>query len=155
MPKTLLPHYTYRGARALVILHEQYMREFLSTWRKAKQLDVKLPATDDPDYQSLDHLLSHVLRAARGYMTWMCEKLELPDPGIDNYPPPETAEREAGAFLEHVLEKWREPLAQVEEKLCYESHKSRWGMDYSIDSMLEHAVMHPLRHIFQLEELME
>jgi hypothetical protein len=25
---------------------------------------------------------------------------------------------------------------------------------YSIDAMLEHAVMHPIRHSYQLEELM-
>ena len=39
-----------------------------------------LPKTDDPAYESLDTLLHHVFRAARGYMTWMCEVLELPDP---------------------------------------------------------------------------
>jgi uncharacterized damage-inducible protein DinB len=140
----------------MVILHDKYMREFLVTWRKAKQLQINLPVTDDPDYQSLDHLLSHLLRAARGYMTWMCKKLGLPDPGIDNFPPPETAERDAEAFLQHVLEKWREPLANVAAEAFENiSYKSRWGMDYSIDSMLEHAVMHPIRHIFQLEELME
>ena len=48
--------------------------------------------------------------AARGYMTWMCEVLELPDPEI-RIPPEPTA-------------------------------------------LLEHAVMHPIRHAFQLEELM-
>jgi hypothetical protein len=34
-------------------------------------------------------------------------------------------------------------------------HKTRWGEDMSCESMLEHAVMHPHRHRFQLEELME
>jgi len=48
--------------------------------------------------------------AARGYMTWMCEVLELPDPEI-RIPPEPTA-------------------------------------------LLEHADMHPIRHAFQLEELM-
>ena len=38
-------------------------------------------------------LLNHALRAARGYMVWMCEKLELPDPEIE--PPPELAVIEA------------------------------------------------------------
>jgi hypothetical protein len=27
-------------------------------------------------------------------------------------------------------------------------------MDYSIDSMLEHALVHPMRHAFQLEEML-
>jgi len=29
--------------------------------------------------------------------------------------------------------------------------RSRWGVSYSVDAMLEHAVMHPMRHAFQIE----
>ena len=35
------------------------------------------------------------------------------------------------------------------------THKSDWCMEISLDDLLEHAVMHPLRHGFQLEELLE
>ena len=31
---------------------------------------------------------------------------------------------------------------------------TRWGSPYSINAMLEHAVMHPIRHRFQLENLL-
>jgi hypothetical protein len=31
---------------------------------------------------------------------------------------------------------------------------SRWNVHYCIDAMLEHAVMHPIRHTFQLQELL-
>jgi len=30
-------------------------------------------------------------------------------------------------------------------------HESRWGVKDYVDAMLEHAVMHPIRHAFQLE----
>jgi len=30
----------------------------------------------------------------------------------------------------------------------------RWGEDYNIEQMLEHAVVHPMRHRIQLERLM-
>jgi hypothetical protein len=36
-----------------------------------------------------------------------------------------------------------------------EEHTTRWGATLSIDGMLEHAVLHPARHRFQLEELLE
>ncbi len=149
-----LPPYSYRGARAMVILHEQHLRAFLPVWKKAKKLKSPLPKTKDTDYASYDHLLHHVLRAARGYITWMCEKLELPDPGIPLAPEADVVAKQAEAFLDLVLEKWRKPLANTEESKFYVMHKSRWGMDYCVDSMLEHAVVHPIRHIFQLEELM-
>lgn len=155
MPTHDLQDYRYRGARALVLLHEKEMRALLPVWKRAKAAAVRLPATGDSDYASLDSLLHHALRAARGYMTWLCEKLGLPDPGIE--PPPEAArvEREAEQYVEHLLARWRTPLAEVEEARFGATHKTRWGEDMSCEGMLEHAVMHPIRHRFQLEELME
>jgi uncharacterized damage-inducible protein DinB len=147
-----LPEHKFRGARALVLLHERYLRECIMVWKQAKAANVKLPKTDDPDYQSMDHLLHHILRAARGYMTWLCEKLGLPDPGIREAPKPETAAAEVDEFLEHVLKKWRTPLVSLTEEQSEQVYKSRWGTDYSIDAMLEHAVMHPIRHTFQMQE---
>ena len=48
-----------------------------------------------------------------------------------------------------------DPLQEIEEKHFHSPcYQSRWGVDYCIDAMLEHAVMHPIRHVFQLEELM-
>lgn len=154
MPEELA-HYRYRGARALVLLHEAHQRQFLDVWREAKAAGVKLPETDDEDYESLETLLRHVLRAARGYMVWMCKQLELPDPGIRPPPELEMIEAEADGYLEHLLERWREPLADVEErKFEPATFLSNWGTPYCIEAMLEHAAMHPLRHQFQLRNLL-
>ena len=155
MPIHDLSNYRYRGARALVLLHERALRELLPAWRRARAAQVRLPSTQDPDYASLETLLHHALRAARGYMTWMCEKLGLPDSGIDPSPEASRVEQEAERYIEHVLERWRLPLADVEEARFGATHKTRWGEDMSLEGMLEHAVMHPLRHRFQLEELLE
>jgi uncharacterized damage-inducible protein DinB len=155
MPVQELSDYRFRGARALVLLHDAAMREFLPVWMRAKQRGTPLPATTDPSYASLQALLHHVLRASRGYMTWLCEKLGLPDPGIEPAPDADRVEAEAERYLEHLLARWRLPLAEVEEKRFDAIHKARWGEDMSCQSMLEHAVMHPHRHRFQLEELME
>jgi hypothetical protein len=154
MPAKELSNYRYRGARALVLLHESALRAYLAAWRRALAANVRLPATDDPSYASLQTLLVHGLGAARGYMTWLCEKLGLPDPGIDVPPKPENVEKEAERYVEHLLARWRLPLVDVEEARFNAIHKSRWGEDISLESMLEHAVMHPHRHSFQLEELM-
>ena len=155
MPTHDLQDYRWRGARALVLLHDQSMREFLPVWREAVRRGVHLPATADPDYASLQTLLHHLFRASRGYMTWLCEKLELPDPGIETAPQPEVVEREADRYLEHLLERWRTPLAGLDEDRLQPIFKTRWGADLSGESMLEHAVVHPMRHRFQLKELME
>lgn len=147
--------YRSGGARALVLLHERHLRSFLSTWLRARAAGVTLPETEDPGYASMETLLRHVLRAARGYLTWICERLELPDPGIEPTPEPDVIEEQARDHLEHLLRRWRSPLAGVtDEQLEQGVHRSRWGTEYCIDAMLEHAVMHPIRHEFQLQNLM-
>jgi len=150
----ILKKYKYNGAHAMVLLHEKHLRSCLQTWREAKSLNIGLPETDDTDYQSLDTLLKHILRSARGYMIWMCAKLNLPDPEIERTPDTELIESNADRYLNHLLEKWRLPLAEIpEEKFYTPVFKSNWGVDYCIDAMLEHAVMHPIRHEFQLKSL--
>jgi uncharacterized damage-inducible protein DinB len=150
-----LQGYRYRGARVLVLMHERELTAFLPVWRRARKAGLTLPSTQDPNYASLQSLLYHVLRCPRRYMTWICEKLGLPDPGIDQPPPVERIEEDAERFLLHVLDRWRLPLAHLDEERFGEIHVSYWGEQMSIEGMLEHAVVHPMRHAFQLEELME
>jgi hypothetical protein len=152
---TIFEKYQWGGARALVLLHDRHMRQFLSTWKRAKKAGVILPDTSDPAYQSIETFLRHVLKSAGGYMVWMCKKLNLPDPGIDDVPAIDEIEKRSDDYLNHVLERWTTPLANVPEDKFYKPlFTSRWGVDYCIEAMLEHAVMHPIRHEFQLLNLM-
>ena len=97
-----------------------------------------------------------MLSAAGGYMIWMCEVLALPGPGIRPAPDVSAIVSDADEYMEHVLERWRDPLREVpNEKLEAPEYPSHWQTRYCIDSMLEHAVMHPIRHAFQLDELLK
>lgn len=148
--------YRSRAVRALVRLHEEHLRRFVSTWRLALAASVTLPATQDPAYASLGALGRHVLSAAAGYMIWMCEALGLPDPGIRPAPDATAIIQDAEDYMAHVLERWLNPLREVaDDRLETPEYPSRWKTRYCIDSMLEHAVMHPIRHAFQLNELLQ
>ena len=46
--------------------------------------------------------------------------------------------------MEHVLERWRAPLQGVGDDRLDPPSIPRWQTRYSIDAMLEHAVMHPI-----------
>ena len=154
MPADLI--YRSRAVRALVLLHEEHLRNFVPTWRRALEIPVSLPESDDPAYISLGALGQHVLGAPSRYMIWMCEVLKLPDPGIRPVPDAVAIIRDAEEYMEHVLERWRTPLCDIgNEQLETPEYASRWQTRYCIDAMLEHAVMHPIRHAFQLEELMK
>ena len=151
-----LGSYKSRGARALVLLHEKHLRQCLEVWKQAKAASVKLPETSDEHYQSLETLLQHILRSAGSYMVGMCKNLGLTDPDINSVPEVDVIEIEADRYLGHVLERWRLPLAEVsDDRLEPPPELYTPGMPYWIDAMLEHAVMHPIRHEFQLRELMQ
>jgi len=151
-----LPQYQYRGAAALIALQDRFLREFVAFWRQAKAAGLQLPQnTGDPSYDSLEALLRHILRAARGYLTWICEKLELPDPQVIPTWEEYEIEKHADEYLDHLAERWAAPLKDIPEQRYFDqTYLSRWKAPYTIEEMLEHAVAHPLRHTYQLERLM-
>lgn len=155
LEKKTLPEYRYGAARTMVFMRGEYLKECLTTWKQTKAADIVLPETTDPAYVSLETLLAHVLRADRGYIVWICKMLELPDPGIEPAPAPDAVAEQAESYITHLIDRWQTPLADVEEERFYRpEYESNWGVRYCIDAMLEHAVMHPILHREQLEELL-
>jgi hypothetical protein len=146
-----------RGVRALVMLQMAEMDRLFVVWKKAKRAGVKLPATRDPAYQSLELLMRHALRACRGYLTWLCEVLGRPDPGVPDPPEPQDVAAKGGAYLKVLDRAWRAKMAWMPNNVLDSNkvHTSRWGAPMTVEAMLEHAVAHPMRHRLQLEELIE
>jgi hypothetical protein len=144
-----------RGVRALVHLQMLEMNELFLVWKKAKRAAVKLPKTDDPAYQSLDLLMRHPLRSCRGYLTWLCEVLKRPDPGVPDPPEAEKVAAQGAAYLEVLAKAWEKHMAWMPASVLdsFDVYKSRWGALMTVEAMFEHALVHPMRHRFQLEEL--
>lgn len=148
--------YAYGGARVLVELHERHLREFLRVWKEAAAARVRLPETADLNYASLEALLAHVLGCSARYLTWICEQIGVESPELEERPPAARLAGRADEYLEEVLSAWRGPLGTLTEAAAYQpAYESRWGTPYCIDAMLEHAVMHPIRHTEQLKRLLE
>jgi hypothetical protein len=146
--------YVYRGAEAMVRLHDSEMRRFFAEWETALSRGVVLPKSEDPDTASLAHLMRHVLSSACSYMEWICRVLELPDPKLDPVPEAKDIARLAEESLSKVLHRWALPLVEVEEDRFFRpGYPTRWGLDVCVESMLEHAIVHPMRHRYQLEGL--
>jgi uncharacterized damage-inducible protein DinB len=145
----------YRGVRALVTLHERELSRFTDTWKTAKARDVALPGTKHTPETTLEDVLVHVLHWARDYLVWSCEKLQLPDPGCAPIPEVSVVARKVDAYVEHLLARWKEPFRELpEDAFCEPVYRTRWGSHYPVEALLEHAVVHPMRHRLQLEELM-
>jgi uncharacterized damage-inducible protein DinB len=143
------------AVRNLVELHEVELNRFFEVWQKFCASGVALPETDDPSYESPEILGGHVFRAARGYLTWMGECLKRPVTDLDPETDAAAVARKARAFMDEMLAGWRRHLAVLEyDELAPATYMSRWGEPHTLEQMLEHAVVHPMRHRVQLERLM-
>jgi uncharacterized damage-inducible protein DinB len=138
-----------------VELHEIELNRFYDTWQKFLASGTPLPETADLSYQSADHLGGHVFRAARGHLTWIGECAKRLVAGLDTDTDCVSIARKGRPFVDAVLEAWRRELALLEDPdLAPATYKSRWGQDDNTEQMLEHVVVHPMRHRIQLERLM-
>lgn len=145
-----------RGVRSLVELHEEELRRFVATWKRFKAAGLPMPeAHGDPDYESPERLVAHVQGSARSYLLWIREVLEQPVAGLELIRDPAIIVPRLDAFLEETLAGWREHLVLLtSEQACDKQYVSRWGEPFTIEQMLEHAVVHPMRHRIQLERLL-
>ena len=146
-----------RGVRSLVELHERELREFVATWRRFVASGKPMPeAHGDSDYESAERLATHLQAAARGYLLWICEMLGRPIEGLPRVVDPQIVVPRLDAFMAETLEAWRTHLAPLEnEQIADKQYLSRWGEPHTIEQMLEHAVVHPMRHRIQLERILE
>lgn len=143
------------AVRSCVELHEIEINRFRETWEAFCASGTLLPRTDDPSYRSADSLGGHVIQSARSYLTWIGECVRRPVTDLDSDTDLVSIARKGRAFVDEVLAGWRRHLAFLEDtELAPAVYKSRWGEDYNIEQMLEHAVVHPMRHRIQLERLM-
>jgi uncharacterized damage-inducible protein DinB len=146
-----------RAVRSLVELHEREMRSFLEVWNRFVAAGAPMPeAHGDASYESRDRLGGHVLMAARGYLTRIGEWVGRPVTDVDASGDAAEIVARAPAFADEVLAAYRRHLAAVTtEELEPQSHRTRWGDLMSVEMLLEHAVVHPMRHRIQLERILE
>jgi uncharacterized damage-inducible protein DinB len=146
-----------RAVLSLVELHEREMRSFLKLWDRFAASGLPIPeAHGDESYENKDRLLGHVLMAARGYLTRIGEWVGRPVTDLDASQDPYAVVARASAFADEVLAGYRRHMAAITtEELEPQLHKTRWGDLMSVENLLEHAVVHPMRHRIQLERLLE
>jgi hypothetical protein len=123
--------------------------------------DAALTSGDPLDETAPRGIMVHVLRTGYGYAMWICDVLELPK--LERKLDPKTLS--GLAAFQHGLDDMRDyffaalaPLhdAQLDgpARGTPPAHfRSRWGEDYGVEQMLEHAICHLLRHRRQLERL--
>lgn len=146
------PHHAYAGAAAMARLHLESLHAFVDRWRAYEASGLGVPEAQRSSYGSTGQILAHVLRYSAFYLSWSCEQLGLEAPDLPESPGPADAAKGAAAFLERLEGPWRTALRDVESARFQVPYTAPWGVSFTVESMLERAIAHPLRHRLQLDD---
>jgi uncharacterized damage-inducible protein DinB len=108
--------------------------------------------TEDEDCRSAQTIMSHVVGAAYGYADYLREQFS-----VESTRPPHRllSRRESLEHLQAALRYTVETLdgrwEMSAEEISAIVIKTRWGPVYDAEGLLEHAIVHVLRHRRQLE----
>lgn len=151
------------GARGALL--DEYARAIAELKRVISDVDdasmnfVLHPEDPDPNCRSIASVLEHVVRAGHRYPTFIRQKRSS-DPSIT--PPVRKGPTTAAAFcaaLDEVFQHTVAVLATVpeEEMMLRELDQlvvAPWGQRFDFDQLMEHAIVHILRHRRQIERFM-
>jgi uncharacterized damage-inducible protein DinB len=111
--------------------------------------------TKDEDCRSIQTVVRHVVRAGYGYATMIRgafgEQIERPEVPLGTPAEVRVQLAEMMAFTEATLaDKWD----LSEERMNAVEIHARWGPTYDFEQIMEHAIVHVLRHRRQLERFL-
>ena len=153
----------YRTNGAIGALLDEYQKSIFELQSIIKNISqqqlttIADPETKDPDCRSIQTILTHVLGSGYYYATAirqsLGENVDLDEgqilTSVEKY---DTALNEMFAYNEQLFEDY--PHMKIEE---YETSKkilTRWGQTYDPEQILEHAIVHILRHRRQIERFL-
>jgi uncharacterized damage-inducible protein DinB len=158
---------TYRkgGVGAMMDEYERAAGELKRVLEKTSEEDfdrIVDTETKDDDCRSIQTIITHVVGAGYGYADYLREAFSIPSAR-----PKETfrdtavpvLHREAvekiDAFLAYTAQtlegKWEMTDAEIEAVAM----KTRWEVMYNLEQLMEHAIVHILRHRRQVERFLE
>ena len=111
--------------------------------------------TQDEDCRSIQTVVHHVVRAGHAYARYLQMAFSMPSARLE-VPlgtRTESVEQLAAmmAYTAATLEgRWQMPDEQIQTVQV----KARWGPVYDLEQMLEHAIVHVLRHRRQIERFL-
>lgn len=108
--------------------------------------------TTDPDCVSIQTVLHHVVNSGFGYATYI-QKLKNPDvirPKTNLRPSTTDYYNDLNQMFAFTLDTFANMSDEEAEKS--EKIHSPWGIIYDIEQLMEHAIVHILRHRRQIEK---
>jgi len=112
--------------------------------------------TKDDDCRSIRTIMTHVERAGYGYADYIRAAHGMPSAKPELVPVKHSeAAKKIDAFLAYTAKTLEGKWEFTDEQIQAVSMKVRWGVTYDLEQLLEHAIVHILRHRRQIERFLE
>ena len=113
--------------------------------------------TEDADCKSIQAILTHVIKAGYGYVieirNSLGEQIDFIERNtLDSVEEYKTALRRMFEYNEQFFEDY--PNIDLEAYSLEKKIVVRWGQQYDIEQLFEHAIVHILRHRRQIERFL-
>jgi len=112
-------------------------------------------APDDKEYPNIATIMMHVIGAAHVYVDYISDALSGTDRGrrrrINDFETPRIAMASVWEAFGRMVEVLGRISAYSDEELERLQFVTRWNQRYDLEQMLEHAIVHILRHRRQIE----
>lgn len=113
------------------------------------------PDTRDEDCRSIQTIMNHVVRAGYGYSNYIRKEF-----GIDSTKPEfqisniQEAILHFDRMLEYTVQTLEGRWEMTDDEISKVKIITRWGANYDLENLLEHAIVHILRHRRQIERFL-
>lgn len=111
--------------------------------------------TKDEDCRSIQTILRHIVRAGYGYANYIRTAWNMPVTSPESVPlEKEEALEKIDAFMKYTAETLDGKWEMTDEEIQNTQMVVRWGPTYDLEQLMEHAIVHILRHRRQIERFL-
>ncbi len=153
-PEKSLEEYRKGAIGSLLDEYEKALFELKSVLQTVSETDYsRIIEGEDDHCCSIEVIMKHVVRAGYGYSKYIRDALSIDAKPIEDKKIPQ---KEIGAEIDKMFA-YTAAIFEDERQITDEEmndifFKTRWCKSYNIDQLLEHAIVHALRHRRQIEK---
>lgn len=148
--------------KTLLALMDEYRRatvdykQLLANMSQADYVVVRDPKTTDPDCRSIQTVTEHVVGSGYAYAGYI-NKANCKEPLTyrSDIATPQRAIEEIDRMLDHSEAAFDSMWHQTDEQLMQYSFATTWQVTYDLEQLMEHAIVHILRHRRQVEGFLD
>jgi uncharacterized damage-inducible protein DinB len=143
---------------AMMDEYERAALEFQSLVRKIGEDEFTRIAdseTEDESCRSIQTITTHVVGAGYGYANYIRKVFSMSFEPIQREPVQRgEASGKIDKMLAYTIETLDGKWEMSEDEICKIVIHSGWGVTYDLEQLLEHAIVHVLRHRRQIEKFL-